>query len=207
MLPYGDACKQAAKYEHTPNPLWGSGSLGSPSAGETRLHPPSCDSCSFSTVPFPLTRIFCEPSSWDPLAMTHRAIGPVSNTTALRNTCCVGGKPLGGLSSVPAFSFLCSGRICFSATFPSKHIPVRRCLLHRFLNDEMIWVWLRSHNETKNSKMKKQYCEHHTYKKQLYTWVISRDQKKKMLKLIFSNLSLTARAKTTCFEGLALCYY
>lgn len=128
--------------------------------------------------------------------MTHMAIGLVSNTAALHNRRCVGGRQLGGLSSVPVFSFLCSGRICFSATFPSKHSPDRSCLLHRFLNDEM--VWLLGHNKTKNSKMKKQQYDQHTYKKQLYTWVKSRDQKKK-LKLIFSNLSLTARAKNHMF--------
>lgn len=133
------------------NSLWRPGSAGlSPSALGTGQHRPSCQSCPSSLwLAFSVTL----PLGIDNDSLCNQLI---SGPTTLHNRRCGEGWRLGGPESGPVFSFLCSGRICFSATFPSKHSPAGRCLLHRFLNDEMIWVWRLGHNETKNSKMKKQ---------------------------------------------------
>lgn len=76
----------------------------------------------FASSPRWLTLIFCEPPCWNPLTVTHRAIGLLSKPTAVHNRLCRR-RPAPGLWSVQFFSFLHSGRICFSATFPSKHSP------------------------------------------------------------------------------------
>ena len=147
-----------------------------PSAVEMGQHPLSC---SFSTWAVSSDLSFLSPFLLESSDNDSHGNRLVSRTAAPHNRCCVGGRRRGRPESSPIFPFLCSRRICFSATFPSKHSPDRRCLAHRFLKHEMIWVWWFGHNETKNSKMRKQECDHHTYKKQLYTWVKSRDQKKK----------------------------
>lgn len=90
----------------------------------------------FASSPRWLTLIFCEPSCWNPLAVTHRAIGLLSKPTAVHNRLCRRRPaPACGL-----FSFFLSA---FWEDLLFSHIslktqPWRRCLVHRFLSDEII---------------------------------------------------------------------
>lgn len=73
--------------------------------------------------------------------------------------------------------------------------------MHRFLSDEIIHSGF-----LVITKLKTVGSSPHLQKHNL---ILRRDKevKGKKLKLTFSNLSLRARAKTACFEGLTLCYY
>ena len=133
-LPQTDASREAATDTCTPKLPVTPGVCGSqPLSPGNAAAPSSCRSCPPHSDPHFLLPFLL--GSSDSASLCSQL---VSGPTTLHNRRCGEGWWRGGPESGPVFSFLCSGRICFSATFPSKHSPAGRCLLHRFLNDEMI---------------------------------------------------------------------
>lgn len=113
-----------------------------------------------------LTRIFCYPSSWDPLTVPHSAVS--SSAVPPPSTIDAGEKAGGLVDQSPDrfFPFSVQGGFAFQPCFPQTQ-PRREMLTAQTPNDELIRAWRLGHSGTKNSEMKKQQCDHRTYKKQL----------------------------------------
>lgn len=73
----------------------------------------------FASSPRWLTLIFCEPPCWNPLPVTHRAIGLLSKPTAVHNRLCRR-RPAPGLWSVQFFPFCILGGFAFQPHFPQN---------------------------------------------------------------------------------------
>lgn len=101
---------------------------------------------------------------------------------------CVGGKQLGRLSRDQLFPFSLQGGFAFQPHFPQNTAPAGDA----YCTDFWTMKWSEFGDlvitKLKTVRWKKEECDHHTYKKQLYTWVKSKDQKRKKKKKAQTNI-------------------